>query len=65
MRARVALIAALALMGAGLSACGGASSSSDAVPKSTPEITPPTDTSAEKAAGQTTSTATTAKGASG
>ena len=41
-----------------LSACGG-SSVSDAVPKSTPEITPPTDTSAEKAAAQTTSTSTT------
>jgi hypothetical protein len=43
----------------GLAACGGGSNASDAVPKSTPEIIPPTDTSAEKAAVQTTSTATT------
>lgn len=42
-----------------IAACGG-SSVSDAVPKSTPDITPPTDTSAEKAALQTTSTSTTA-----
>ncbi len=51
---RRALLAALALR-----ACGG-SSVSDAVPKSTPVITPPTDTSAEAAAAQTTSTSTTA-----
>ncbi len=46
---RLALLAAcVALLSAAsaLSACGG-SSVSDAVPKSTPEITPPTDTSAE------------------
>jgi hypothetical protein len=58
--ARVALAACLALLcGLGLSACGGASVS-DPVPKSTPDITPPTDTSAEKASIQTTSTSTTA-----
>ena len=43
----------------GLAACGGGGGVSDAVPKSTPEISPPTDTSAEKAAVQTTSTSTT------
>jgi hypothetical protein len=54
-----ALLAGMALLsGAALAACGG-TSVSDAVPKSTPDITPPTDTSAEKAAVQTTSTSTT------
>ena len=42
-----------------LAACGGGSSVSDVTPKSTPDITPPTDTTAEKAAVQTTSTSTT------
>ena len=49
----------LLLCSVGLAACGGGGNVSDAVPKSTPEITPPTDTSAEKAAVQTTSTSTT------
>jgi hypothetical protein len=58
-RARVALAACAALLcGLTLGACGG-SSVSDAVPKSTPYITPPTNTSAEVAAAQTTSTSTT------
>jgi hypothetical protein len=52
--AGVALLAALAIGG-----CGGASVS-DPVPKSTPEIIPPNDTSIEKASAQTTSTSTTA-----
>jgi hypothetical protein len=59
---RPALLAALVVLGAFvLGGCGG-SSVSDAVPKSTPDITPPTDTSIEKAAVQTTSTSTTATG---
>lgn len=59
---RIALAALAALLsGAALAACGG-SSVSDAVPKSTPDITPPANTSAEKAAVQTTSTTTTATG---
>ncbi len=41
-----------------LSACGG-SKASDAVPKSSPDITPPTNTSAEASSVQTTSTAKT------
>ena len=58
--ARAAVVAlALLLAGGTLGACGGGSSVSDAVPKSTPDITPPNDTSAEKAAAQTTSTSTT------
>jgi hypothetical protein len=57
---RIALAALAALLsGVALAACGG-SSVSDAVPKSTPDITPPANTSAEKAAVQTTSTTTTA-----
>jgi hypothetical protein len=48
----------LLLCSVGLGACGGGGSVSDAVPKSTPDIIPPTDTSAEKAAVQTTSTST-------
>jgi hypothetical protein len=57
--ARIALsVLAALLSSAALAACGG-SSVSDAVPKSTPDITPPTNTSAEKAAIQTTSTTTT------
>ena len=55
----LALALALLLGAVTLAACGGGSSASDAVPKSTPEITPPNDTSAEKAAAQTTSTSTT------
>jgi cytoskeletal protein RodZ len=56
---RGALVAcAVLLAGATLSACGGAGNTSDQVPKSTPDIIPPTDTSAEKASAQTTSTAT-------
>ena len=51
-RSRATALAASALIllsGLGLSACGG-TSVSDATPKSTPEITPPNDTSAEKEA---------------
>jgi uncharacterized membrane protein YgcG len=56
--ARVALCACLVVLGGlGLQACGG--SVSEAVPKSTPNIVPPSDTSAEKAALSTTSTSTT------
>ena len=58
-RARIALAVCTALLsGFALGACG-SSSVSDAVPKSTPDILPPNDTSAEKAAVQTTSTSTT------
>jgi hypothetical protein len=58
--ARVALATGILLMcTTGLSACGGGSNVSEAVPKSTPDIIPPTDTSAEKAAVQSTSTSTT------
>ena len=58
-RLRRALAGCAAVMSATvLAACGG-SSVSDAVPKSTPEITPPTNTAAEKAAVQTTSTSAT------
>ena len=58
-RARIALAVCTALLsGVALGACG-SSSVSDAVPKSTPDILPPNDTSAEKAAVQTTSTSTT------
>ena len=58
-RARIALAVCTALLsGFALGACG-SSSVSDAVPKSTPDIVPPNDTSAEKAAIQTTSTSTT------
>lgn len=56
-RHALAVLAAL-LCSAALAACGG-SSVSDKVPKSTPDLTPPADTSAEKAAVQTTSTSTT------
>jgi hypothetical protein len=54
------LLASLALL-----ACGGASGTSDAVPKSTPNIIPPTDTTAEKAAALTTSTSTTSTKSTG
>jgi len=58
--ARVAIAASVVLLcSVSLTACGGGSNVSDAVPKSTPDIIPPTDTSAEKAAVQTTSTSTT------
>ena len=58
-RLRLATIASAALLCAfGLAACGG-SKVSDPVPKSTPDITPPNDTSAEKAAASTTSTSAT------
>jgi hypothetical protein len=58
--ARVALAVSLVLLCAiSLGACGGGSSVSDVVPKSTPDITPPSDTSAEKASVQSTSTSTT------
>ena len=50
-----ALLAALAL-----AACGG-TKVSETSPKNTPEITPPNDTSAEKAAGTSSSTSTTKK----
>jgi hypothetical protein len=50
---------AILLCPVGLAACGGGGNASDAIPKSTPEIIPPTDTSAEKASVQTTSTSTT------
>jgi eukaryotic-like serine/threonine-protein kinase len=63
---RAALGGCLLLLGTGaLAGCGSGSSASDAVPKSTPEITPPTDTSAERAAVQTTSTTTTSTGSTG
>ena len=66
---RAALATSVALvLGASIGGCGGASGTSDAIPKSSPDITPPTDTSAEKAAAQTTSTSTTSttsKGTSG
>ena len=55
-RLSLGMLAALACSVA-LAACGG-SNVSDAVPKSTPDIIPPNDTSAEKAAVQTTSTST-------
>ncbi|MCW3067601.1 MAG: hypothetical protein JWL67_226, partial [Solirubrobacterales bacterium] len=57
-RALAAACVAL-LAGGTLGACG-SSSVSEPLPKSTPDITPPSDTSAEKAAAQTTSTSTTA-----
>src|ERR1700760_3178094 len=58
--ARAVVVALALLLAAGtLGACGGGSSPSDAVPKSTPDITAPNDTSAEQAAAQTTSTSTT------
>jgi hypothetical protein len=60
--ARAVVVALALLLAAGtLGACGGGSSPSDAVPKSTPDITAPNDTSAEQAAAQTTSTSTTTK----
>jgi hypothetical protein len=56
---RLSLVAlAVVLCSLALAACGGGSVSV-AVPKSTPELTPPNDTSAEKAALQTTATSTT------
>jgi hypothetical protein len=58
-RRPAALLAMLLLAGFALGGCGG-SKVSDPLPKSTPDITPPNDTSIEKAAGQTTSTSTTA-----
>jgi hypothetical protein len=58
-RTRLALALCTALLsGLALAACG-SSTVSDAVPKSTPDLIPPTDTRAEKAAVQTTSTSTT------
>jgi len=64
--ARLAAIASVMLFASlTLVACGGGSSTSDVVPKSTPDIIPPTNTSAEKASAQTTSTSTTSKGATG
>ncbi len=58
--ARVAVAACLGVLAAvGLQACGGGSVS-EAVPKSTPHIVPPNNTSAEKAALSTTATSTTA-----
>ena len=55
-RARPAIAALAALLAAlALSACGGASVS-ETPPKSTPEITPPADNSAERAQSSTTST---------
>jgi hypothetical protein len=58
-RGRRTLLAGAALTGAlMLAACGG-SSVSDAIPKSTPDIIPPANTSAEKAALSATSTSTT------
>ena len=56
-RSRWRLLRALLALGAAAAA----RQLSDAVPKSTPDITPPTDTSAEKAAAQTTSTSTTTR----
>lgn len=57
--ARLALCTCMVLLaGVGLQACGGGSVS-ESVPKSTPNIVPPHDTSAEKAALSTTSTSTT------
>jgi hypothetical protein len=56
-RRPAALLAMLLLTGFALGGCGG-SKVSDPLPKSTPDITPPNDTSIEKAAGQTTSTST-------
>ncbi len=57
---RIAIAACLTVLAAvGLQACGG-SSVSEQVPKSTPNIIPPNNTSAEKAAISTTSTSTTA-----
>ena len=58
-QARVLLACAALLCPLALGACGGAGNVSDSVPKRTPDITPPTDTSAEKAAAQTTSTSAT------
>jgi hypothetical protein len=64
--ARAATVAAVMLFASlTVVACGGGSPASDVVPKSTPDIIPPTNTAAEKAAVQTTSTSTTAKGATG
>ncbi len=60
----VAAACVVLISSATLGACG-SSSVSDAMPKSTPEITTPTDTSAEKAAGQATSTSTTSTKAAG
>src|SRR6185437_7165644 len=58
-RLRLAAIFSAALLCVlAISACGG-SSVSDQVPKSTPDIVPPNDTSAEKAASATTSTTAT------
>ncbi len=59
--ARVCIALVLALAGASaLAGCGGGSGNADVVPKSTPDITPPADTSAERSALQTTSTSTNA-----
>ena len=58
-RLRLATLACTVLLCALVfSACGG-SSASDPVPKTTPDIVPPNDTSAEKAATSTTSTSAT------
>lgn len=62
---RVVVLAAAGLAlacGTGLGACGGSSNISDAIPKSTPEITPPTNTSIERQATQTTSTSAVSTG---
>ena len=59
------LLAVMLFASLTLAACGGGSDSAEAVPKSTPDIIPPTNTSAEKASAQTTSTSTTSKGATG
>src|SRR5436190_3329606 len=54
--APAAAIAALALGALGIAGCGGSKKVSEEVPKSTPDITPPNDTRAERAAAQATST---------
>jgi hypothetical protein len=57
------VLCAVLLAGTMLAGCGGGNTAADVVPKSTPNIIPPTDTSAEKAAAQKTSTSSTgAKG---
>jgi len=53
------VLCAALLAGVMLGGCGGGNTAADVVPKSTPNITPPTDTSAEKAAAQKTSTSAT------
>ena len=63
--ARALALAGVLLLSVTVTACGGSSASSDAVPKSTPEIVPPANTSAEKSAAHTTSTTTTSTAATG